>query len=218
MSDRFIFADGAGCFTFERKPNVSRYFILCTVTMLDCEEAATLADLRRRLVWDKAEIGDCFHATEDKQAVRNAVYEAILGHRFEIQATILEKSKAMPHVRTTRADFYKYPWYYHFRYGISRRVHAGDRLLVTAASLGNRKERAAFSGAIHDVVRQTIPQGTCAVDFRPAAADPSLQVADYCAWAIQRKWETGKKQAYNIIKDRITYEYDLWSRGEVHYY
>ncbi len=65
---------------------------------------------------------------------------------------------------------------------------------------------------------QTIHHGRVAVDFRPAATDPCIQAADYCAWAIQRKYETGQDRAYNIIKDRITYEYDLWSRGGQHYY
>ena len=55
-------------------------------------------------------------------------------------------------------------------------------------------------------------------DFCPAAADPCLQVADYCAWALQRKWERNDLRSYNLISDRITYEYDLWSRGDKHHY
>jgi len=45
-----------------------------------------------------------------------------------------------------------------------------------------------------------------------------LQIADYCTWAIQRKWERTDAKSYNIIKDRITYEYDLWGHGTKHYY
>ncbi len=62
------------------------------------------------------------------------------------------------------------------------------------------------------------PTKKWATDFWPSGADPCLQVADYCAWAIQRKWEKGDARSYDLIKDRITYEYDLWKKGEIHHY
>ncbi len=218
LADKFIFADEAGCFTFNRAQNVSRYFILCTITTSDCSLVPALHELRRKLVWDGASLNDYFHATEDKQATRDAVFEALLQHEFRIQATILEKSKAQPQVRASKARFYKYPWFYHFKHAICKHVDENDRLLVTAASIGNRKEKLTFSNALSDVMAQTLHDGSWAIDFRPAATDPCIQAADYCAWAIQRKWETGKDQAYNLIKDRITYEYDLWKRGTTHFY
>ena len=218
MAEKFIFADEAGCFTFNRAQNVSRYFILCTIATSDCSLAPALHELRQKLVWDGASLNDYFHATEDKQATRDAVFDTILKHEFHIQATILEKSKAQPQVRASKARFYKYPWFYHFKHAICKHVNDTDRLLVTAASIGNRKEKLTFSNALSDVMSQTLQQGAWAIDFRPAATDPCIQAADYCAWAIQRKWETGKDRAYNLIKDRITYEYDLWRRGTAHYY
>jgi hypothetical protein len=45
-----------------------------------------------------------------------------------------------------------------------------------------------------------------------------LQVADYCAWAIMRKWERGDTRSYDMIKDRVTYEYDVWEKGTDHHY
>lgn len=218
MADRFLAADEAGCFTFERKQNVSRYFILCTVTTDDCSIGDALQVLRRELVWKKKELGDYFHATVDKQDVRDAVYNTLLQHPFRVQATIMEKSKAQPQVRSSKARLYQYSWYYHFKHAIGRHVRADDRLLVSAASIGNRKEKLAFSGALDDVMRQTLPKDSWAIDFRAAAAEPCIQVADYCAWAIQRKWETGKDQAYRLIAPRITYEYELWAHGQRHYY
>lgn len=106
MSRTFIFADEAGCFTFEKRPNVSRYFILVTVAMEDCRVGGALTELRRQLAWDEQPLGDYFHATTDKQIVRDAVYETICKHEFRVQATVMEKSKAMPRVRHTRPRFY----------------------------------------------------------------------------------------------------------------
>jgi hypothetical protein len=219
MPNKFVFADEAGCFTFERKPNVSRYFILCTVVADSCDVGTDLLHLRRRLAMDGAQLNDYFHACEDKQAVRDEVYKTIQNHDFSVQATIMEKSKAQAHVRSSRARFYQYGWYYHFKHGTTNLLGGAQaEALVTAASLGTRKERASFKGAVDDVMRQTVRARRWATDFWPASSDPCLQVADYCAWAIQRKWEKGDERSYDLIKGRITYEYDLWARGAVHHY
>jgi Protein of unknown function (DUF3800) len=218
MPNKFIFADEAGCFTFTREANVSRYFILCTVTMDDCAIGADLLRLRRRLAWEGAELGDYFHATEDKQAVRDRVFGMIGRREFSIQATIMEKSKAQAQVKVTKPLFYQYGFYYHFKHSIHKLLKFDSETLVTAASLGTRKERAAFENAVSSVLAQTHRPRRWKADFMPCHADPCLQVADYCAWAIQRRWERGDSRSYDLIRNKITYEYDLWSHGNTHYY
>lgn len=218
MSRLYVFADESGDFTFNNRPNISRFFIVCTVTMESCEVGSYLLGLRRKLAWEGHELGDHFHATTDKQAVRDSVFDAITHHNFQIQTTIMEKCKAQPQTRTSDTRFYKYGWYYHFFHGMQNIVRPYPELHVTAASIGVRKERQTFKGAISDVMSQTIQGKIWSADVFPAGTDPCLQVADYCAWAIMRKWERNDFQSYDIIKDRITYEYDLWSHGAATYY
>lgn len=170
------------------------------------------------MVWDGTPVGDFFHATSDKQEVRDRVYEAILKHDVRIQATICEKAKAQPKVTTSKARFYQTPWYYTLKHGIAPYIKPGDELLVTAASIGSKKERLTYCKGLDDVMGQTIGSAKWAVDFRPAHCDPCLQVADYCAWAIQRKWERGDTRSYDLIKHKITREYDLWGHGTTLYY
>src|SRR5262249_45442195 len=88
--------------------NVSRYFILCTIIMDECPVATDLFDLRRRLAWEGLELGDYFHASTDKQAVRDEVFKVITQRPFTIQATIMEKCKAQPQVRRSKPRFYQY--------------------------------------------------------------------------------------------------------------
>jgi hypothetical protein len=220
MPNKLLFADEAGCFTFEKKLGASRYFILCTVAMDDDAVATALIRLRRKLAWDGATLGDFFHASEDKQAVRDAVFDVILEHPFTVQATIMEKTKAEPQTRITKSRFYKTGWYFHFKHGMQGQFRAQHETLITAACLGTKKERIAFEEAVDDVMRQTMRVKEWKTDFMPAAADPGLQVADYCAWAIYRKWESGGAdvRSYDRIRGRITYEFDLWSKGKVHHY
>ncbi|WP_306046324.1 DUF3800 domain-containing protein [Nioella sp. MMSF_3534] len=217
MAKKYLFADEAGCFTFKRGPNISDYFIICTVTLSDLSVAADLVKLRRKMVWGKEPVSDYFHATTDKQEVRDQVFDVIMGHDVRIQATICEKAKAQPKITTSKSRFYKYPWFYQFKHAIAPHLSSGDDLLVTAASIGTKKERMTFCKELDDVMSQTV-RANWAVDFRPSQCDPCLQVADYCAWAIQRKWERGDTRSYDLIKHQITYEYDLWKKGTTKYY
>ena len=112
MSRLFFFADEAGDFNFSRHPKASKYYIVCTITCDSCSIGTALLDLRRDLIWNKAPVAEYFHAAEDKQAIRDRVFDVLKAQNFSIQATIMEKSKAQPHVRITNHRFYHYGWYY----------------------------------------------------------------------------------------------------------
>jgi hypothetical protein len=49
MSNKFVFADEAGCFTFKRVNGASKYFVLCTLTTRDCSLSNDLLHVRREL-------------------------------------------------------------------------------------------------------------------------------------------------------------------------
>ena|SRR5665213_624242 len=218
MARFFVFADEAGDFTFAKGNNISRYFIVCTITLGHCGVAHDLMELRRELLWRKQPVGDYFHASTDKQAIRDAVFAVIGKHEFRVQATIMEKSKAQPHIRATKHRFYQYGWLYHFRHSLAPSILDENEYLITAASVGTKKGQAVFTGAINDVIQQHLKRENWRTAFWPCANDPCLQMADYCTWAIQRKWERADVKSYDLIKDRISYEFDLWGHGTHHYF
>jgi hypothetical protein len=220
MPRLFIFADEAGCFNFSRNFGASKYYIICTISCASCSElGSSLLELRRRLVWERAEIGDYFHACEDRQAVRDRVFAVLRTHNFSIQATIMEKSKAYPHIRATNHKFYKYGWFFHFKHAAPKMIQAQTtELQITTASVAVRKAQGVFSAAVNDVVQQVVEGSTYRTNFCPAIADPCLQAADYCTWAIQRRWERNDTRSYDLIKDRIVHEFDMWAHGSTHHY
>lgn len=216
---KYLFADESGDFEFSLKSNVSRYYIICTVTCNACDIGNTLLELRRRRAWEKAPLGDYFHACEDKQVIRDAVFRLLADSDFQIDATIMEKRKAQRQVRENNATFYRYGWFYHFR-NVARRIfdEPNTELLITTASVGTRKQQAAFASVVNDVVQQVAARNSWSTYFCPAAPDPCLQVADYCAWAIQKKWERRDVRSYDLIRAKIRREYDLWAHGKKTYY
>lgn len=220
MTRRYVFADEAGDLEFRRKSNVSKYFVICATSTDAVDTGHRLLELRRELIWRKMPLGEYFHASEDRQAVRDEVFALIRTLPIRIHATIMEKSKAQPQVRRSKERFYHYGWYYLFKYVSGQITAANAELMVTVASMGTRKGQASFTHAVNDVLQQTIPaqRAQWVSAFCPAAADPCLQIADYCTWAIQRKWERGDVRSYDLIRDQIAYEYDLWARGTTHHY
>ena len=141
MSRIHLFADEAGNFDFSRGRGASRYFILTTVTMSDCSVGDALLDLRRQLAWEGRDVQGFFHATEDKQQIRDEVFGVLGQHEFRVDATIVEKVKTYPNVRVSDLRFHKTAWYMHMRNIAPAISSESDELLVVSASLGTRRQR-----------------------------------------------------------------------------
>lgn len=218
MGEKFVFADEAGCFTFKRNTGASRYFILCTLAVDRCEMSGELLDLRRRLILRGDLEREKLHASEDSQHVRDAVFAILNSYPFRVDATILEKSKAQPHTRTEESTFYRYAWHYHLKFVGPLLLRDADKLLITAASIGTRKTKASFKVALNNAVQATTSRSRWEASFLDSSMDPLLWAADYCAWAIQRKWERNDQRSYELVKSKIATEFDLWREGDEHYY
>lgn len=186
--------------------------------MNDTQLGQDLLDLRRNLALEKHQNNHFLHAAADPWPVRNRVYSILSCHKFRIDATIYEKSKAIPRLRETQAGFYQHIWYYHLKYCIPRIVSDGDRILITGATLGKNRTKAAFKLAINNSIQQILPTQNWEVSFIQSSEDPCLWAADYCAWAIQRKWELQCKRAYSQITSNLYTEFDMFSGGFTHYY
>ena len=208
---KHIYADEAGNFDFSRNRGATRYFILTTVSIDDHGIEAELLELRRKLAWSGVELTGEFHATEDPQLVRDRVFDVLRRYNFRIDSTILDKPKAYERIRASDEEFYKYAWYYHMKYVAPLVADSKDDLMVIAASIGTKRKERDFLFAIRDVTRQTSLARSIRANMWPAATDPCLQVADYCCWAIQRKWERNDGRSHRLIEDKISSEYDLFA-------
>src|SRR3990172_5967439 len=218
MPRTYVFADESGNFDFSTRLGETKYFILTTLTATDCSLGDGLLALRRDLAWRAIGLDTEFHATTDKQAIRDEVFKVLQTYPFRVDATILEKAKAKPSIRSTEERFYQMAWYLHMKYVAPQIVGAADQLLVIGASIGTKKRRSAFHAAVSDVVQQVSPTTAFQVASWDAASDPCLQAADYCAWALQRKWESGDDRTYRIIAPKLRSEFNVFRSGTTRYY
>ena len=214
-----MFADEFGNFDFSLKNGASRYFGLVTATFFDDQQArADLQDLRFDLAWEGVTHPGPFRASTEQQAIRDRVFVVLEPHNFRVDATILEKRKAQAQIRPSHIDFYHYAWWVHMKYVAPRIANTDDELLVIAASLGTQRELESFQRGVRDVMERVSPSIATTTAQWPANADTGLQIADYCAWAIQRKWESGDARSYDLIRDKIRSEFDAFGTGSTYYY
>lgn len=214
MADVVIASDESGNFDFSGGPRATKYLIVCTVTGDGFAFGDPLLNLRRALAFEGRHLTDGFHATTDPQAIRDRVFAEIPALRVRADATILEKAKAQPHLRGD-APLLKMAWWLHFKYVVPRVLRREDRLLAVVASVGTKKSRGAYLEALRDVVRQVAPRPDHQVAFWRDESEPCLWVADYVAWAVQRKWESADARSYDLIAHLLKSEFDAWASGSV---
>jgi hypothetical protein len=111
-------------------------------------------------------------------------------------------------------------WFYHFKHIGPKITAKRQKMLITAAALGERKKRAAFKESVNNTMQQLVPRERWEIAFHESCKDPLLWVADYCAWAIQRKWESDGKdtRSFDLIKKKIATEFDLFESGSDFFY
>jgi hypothetical protein len=217
MSRVYVFGDEAGDLTFRRGAGISEYFIVGTATMADCSVGQAVLDLRRELAWQGMQL-EMFHACEDKQRVRDRVFDVIAQSNVRVDATILHKPKAQPHLANDPLRFYKEAWYLHFKYVAPRVCNSLDDLFVVVSSMQINRKKHAVKQAVEDIVRQASPTAVFHSAFFSAVSDPCLQVADYVTWAIQRKFERGDERSYNLVKHLVRSEFQPFLQGQKTYY
>src|SRR5712691_2186298 len=115
----YIFLDEAGDFDFS--PHGSRYFIMASVTReRPFGDYSEFIDLKYGLVEQGMDI-EYFHASEDRQAVRDRVFDIIQRNLtgMRIDAVIVEKRKTGPALRA-ETRFYPRMLGYLLRYVLER--------------------------------------------------------------------------------------------------
>ncbi|MCY3887163.1 MAG: DUF3800 domain-containing protein [Chloroflexi bacterium] len=211
MTRLLVFGDESGDLNFSEVSGSSKYFILTTVTLINDEAIShALLRLRRELAWDHFPVDRAFHAQKDRNTVRFQVLGTLAKHKFRVDATLLNKRRTYQRLREDNLRFYKTAWFQHLKFVAPRIASPMDELFVIAATITTGMRREAVQFAIDDVVAQVARGPKFRTACWAASEDPGLQVADYCSWAIQRKWENGKDDAYSFIADKIKTEFNIF--------
>ncbi len=82
-------------------------------------------------------------------------------------------------------------------------------IIITDAIPVNRKRRAVEKAVRTTLARMLPPGMNYRVLHHQSRSHYGLQVADYCCWAVFRKWQRGESAWYDRIKPAVCNEFEI---------
>ncbi len=207
MAILYTFIDESGNLDFSASG--TKYFILTGFSTFDPNSLATdFYRLKHDLLSNGHEL-EYFHATEDRQTVRDEVFEKLSHHTFDIDAVVIEKAKIYTSLRRLEY-FYPKICSILLNYIVQRYLWKGidEFVIYTAALFSTKGKREALTKGIKKGIVSTAGKGKRHhVLHHSAMSHVCLQAADYCAWAIYRKWESDDYRSYSLIRRWVRSEF-----------
>jgi len=235
----FIFIDESGNFDFS--PTGTKYYILtCVSTLSPLSERLSFLNLRYGLLADGFDRA-LFHACEDEQIVRNKIFDLINKlNDFEIDCVITQKNKtnfslyrSIDIIPKPKGGFifkdkkveeklYKQISETLLQYVIRRYISYRkkiqiEKVVIVFGAIFNHNKQEFIKKHLKSYFKDKFEKVPY-IYFHPAAADTNCQIADYCGWAIFRKWEVNDLRSYKLIEDKIRSEFPIFARGDTEYY
>jgi hypothetical protein len=220
LSHLYVFIDESGNYDFS--PRGTRYWVMTSLLTTNLTQGLVeLYHLKHAMIDLGVDI-ERFHASEDRQAVRDLVFQVIAGMEdVRVDSVVVEKSKAAPAVRPL-GRFYpvmvenllKYPF---DPRGIDVTRYSKVFIFMDRAS-ARMSEREALKKAVKTYLAghlRGVPYVLCMHD---SASHHYLQVADYVCWAIYVKWERSEARPYETIEHLVQSEFPIFRYGYTDWY
>jgi len=234
----YIFLDESGNFDFSSIG--TKYFILTCISGTNpIKDRGIFLNLKYDILGE-GEKQEYFHATEDKQFVRDKVFNLIKKFKdFEIDSIVAQKNKTnwalyeeplfnkkiskKNFIKTKRVEekFYEQISLTLLQYVVRRYIAfkriKPEKIIIIFDAVFNSKKQDFVIKNLKKYFKQRfeiVPY----INFHQVKADINCQLADYCGWALFRKWESDDIRSYNLIKEKISSEFPIFEKGETTYY
>ncbi len=227
----FLFIDESGNFDFS--PKGTKYFILSGFVTFDpIVHREDLVRLRYGLLAGGVD-QEYFHASEDKQDVRDKVYSILsaIGNSYEVHSIIARKNKTNPVLyketyvkkgetieRITGMGLYKKLAECLLQYIFSGKEHMVSKIVVVLGALYVGEKKKVILKTLKHYLKNEFPGVVFEIFSHQTRADLNCQLADYCCWAIAIKAERDEDRPYKIIQSQVKSVFDIFERGERTYY
>lgn len=213
----YVFLDEGGNFDFS--PTGTRFFTLASVAMYRPFAVRDPWDDYRHELLEFGRNVEYFHCADDNRYLRDRLFGILYAHRasLRIDSLIVEKAKTGP---ALRADHHFYPKMlgYLLRH-VFECLGGYSEIIVITDTIPHQKKRKAVEKGVKQALKAMLPAGVkYRVLHQASRSHYGLQVADYCNWAIYRKWDTGETRYYDQIKGALHSEFEIFGAGTRWYY
>lgn len=200
----YVFLDESGDFDFGAQG--SAYFVVTSVTMhRPIEIDSALSEYRYERL-DSGFDTEYFHCARDTYAVRDRVFDIIASHRdrLRIDCLIVKKAKIEVALRPM-VQFYP-RMVGRLLTQVIRRTAAADggRMVIVTDRIPVKRTRKAVERSIREALPSSVRgPGGYDIHHHESRSHFGLQVADYCCWAIQRKWSRHDDRYFSLIEPAL---------------
>lgn len=224
MSTLHVHIDESGDLSFS--PRGSRYYVFAVVWTYDpLPLALSLQQLRVTMLkegWKEGSKLEKFHGSDDNYQTRERVIRAMLKFsNWKFSAAVVQKNKVHPKECESLGSFYSrfatVPLRLLFRGPV---MNQADNLLIYTDRFPQQCHRQRTEKAIKKACRKELAKELPFHIYHHASSSNSwLQVADYCAYAVARKWEHDDLTYYNQFRNRLSkVEHDVLHSDSTLYY
>lgn len=220
MNYLYVFIDISGNYAFSEKGTA--YIVITSVMCTDiCAGVLELYSLKHKIISEGVDI-EYFHATEDRQAVRDVVFNIITELKdIRIDSIIVEKRKTASKIRPLKifypkmiGNLLKYPF---DPRGIN--VSNFDKVFIFMDREGSQaSERDALIKAVKLSLARHLGKVPYVICMHSSVSHYYLQIVDYCSWAIYIKHERGECRPYNKVKNLVHSEFRIFEDGSINWY
>jgi len=216
----FLYLDESGNYTFSK--DGSEYLIYTSlVTTNPSSIYGKLCDLEKDLKAKGIILeSGYFHASEDKQAVRDEVYKVLHDVKgYEIDSVYVEKCKTNPSIRDL-PKLYKKVYGILLKYVLKRYPEA-TKILIYLDAVPQQKRKEAILKGIKETLSEILKdKKNVKYDLlhMPSMFSYGLQATDYSCWAIKKllgDWgQNQDSRPYKEIGHYVMSKFDLFATGD----
>lgn len=202
----YVYLDEAGDLDFARSG--SRFFLCGVLVTYDPWPLMDAIGRLREELFRGGFIPQAFHATEDKQKVRDRVFQTITNTGgFEVNIFVVEKSD----VPLSHRDLLKfYAFITDFALRMVLQWHPTDApIFIVTDALPVQSKRGAIVKGLKASLSAIVPDRYFEIEHHSSGTQACLQVVDYVTWAVFRWFERGDDRSYVLIRNFIRREMRL---------
>lgn len=211
----FIFLDESGNLDFSEKG--TNHYVLAAVTATKpLDSSKELQTLKYNFLHDSEDV-EHFHASEDKQSIRDRVFETINSlQNIKVNYIYANKHYAHPKYHDN-ASFYGLLGKTILKYLLSNSiVRQYSKVIIVFDKALSKNEQNQFLKVVKPELKAMgIPY---AIYFHRTLSDFNGQIADYAAWAKYVSLERNEQRPLRSFNSTPISEFNIFNRGRREYY
>lgn len=215
LNTLYIFLDESGNLDFS--PSGTEHYVMAAITATQPLESSVALQQLKYVLLNQQEDVEHFHASEDKQAIRDQVFNAIKQlDNIKINYIYAKKKLAHPKYHDS-ASFYALLGKTLLKYLFNgRSTQQYSKIVVVFDKALSAKEQKKFLKVVKPELKAI--GKPYAIYFHRTLSDFNGQIADYAAWAKYVALERDEGRPLSELENIQHEEFNIFQRGTREYY